>query len=432
MDRTPQAAQNDEEFPLGGNVAESIFRKAALDRLANPERLDTPLRLVGPTHWILLAGLAALVVAALVWAGATLAPVKVAGRGILIDRAGLSEIVASDSGQIAAVNVAAGDRVVEGQPIALLSYSELERDIADTRARLAQARARLARLEAFYAGQTRNEGSADTGRLAGIARTRVELDRRRLALEERVRRIAALVPRGFIGRDTLIAAEAEAAETRERIANLDNEAARLRVEVVGRTGRNRLTLLDEQNGIEQLERELARLQARAGDQTIIRAQSAGQVIEVKVGPGDVVAPGSALATIARSDRSGETIALTYVPAGEGRRIERGMRAELLPDTVEREVHGTIVGRVLRVSPLPATREGMRRILRNDQIVDQLLLGGPVTEVQIALDRDPATPTGFRWSTSRGPDGGVGIGTLTGARIVIDRRRVLDWLLPGSG
>ena len=413
-------------------MAESIFRKEALDRLANPERLDAPLRLVGAPHWILLAGFAVLVAAALVWAGATSAPVKVSGRGILIDRAGLSEIVAGDSGQIASVNIAAGDNVVAGQPIALLSSSELEREIADTRARLAQAQARQSRLFAYYADQARSEGSADSGRLTSIGRIRAELERRRLALEERVRAIETLVPRGFINRDTLIAAQAEAAATRERIGDLDNEAARLRVEGVGRSGRYRLELLDGQNGIESLQRDLARLQARAGDQTIVRAQSAGQVIEVKVGAGDVVAPGSALATIARSNRSGETIALTYVPAGEGRRIERGMRAELLPDTVEREVHGTIVGHVLRVSPLPATREGMRRILRNDQLVDQLLLGGPVTEVQIALDRDPATPTGYRWSTSRGPDGGVGLGTLTGARIVIDRRRVLDWLLPGSG
>ena len=131
------------------------LQEEALDRLANPERLDAPLRLVAAPHWVLLAGFAALVAAALVWAGATLAPVKVAGRGILIDRAGLSEIVASDAGQIAAVTVAAGDSVVRGQPIAVLSGSELEREIADTAARLTQARTRLARL-GTYADQTRS------------------------------------------------------------------------------------------------------------------------------------------------------------------------------------------------------------------------------------------------------------------------------------
>lgn len=412
-------------------MADSIYRKEALDRLASPERLNAPVRLVAAPHWILLGGFAVMLAAALVWASLTQAPIKVSGRGIMIDRAGLSEIVASDGGQIASINVAAGDRVVRGQVIAILARHELEREIADTRARLAQAEARFARLQGFYAGQTRQEGAADRDRLASIGRTRGELDRRRRALEERTRRIAALLPRGFVGRDTLIAAEAAAAETRERIANLDNEAARLRVEGVGRTGRYRLALLDEQTGIDQLERELARLEARAGEQTVVRAQSAGQVVEVKVGPGDVAAAGSALATVALSDRSGETVALLYVPAGEGRRIQPGMRAELVPDTVEREVFGSILGRVTSVSPLPATREGMRRILRNDQLVETLLAAGAVTQVQVALERDPTTPSGLRWSSSRGPDRAIGIGTLTGARIVVDRRRVINWLLPGA-
>lgn len=413
-------------------MASSIFRKEALDRLANPERLDVSLRLVGLSHWLLLGAFLAMVVGAVGWAAMTLAPVKVGGRGIIIDRSGLTEVIASDTGRVITLAVAPGDQVRAGQPVATLAQGELDREIADTRARLAQAQARLARLRVYYSDQTANEGSADGGRLASISRTRTELDRRRLVLEERARRIAALVPRGFVGRDTLIAAEAAAAETRERIGTLDNEAARLRVDGVGRTGRYRLALLDEQTAIEQLQRELARQEARARDQTVVRAQSAGQVIEVKVGAGDVVAPGSALVTIARSQGNAEPIALVYVPAGEGRRIQAGMTAELQPDTVERELFGSLAGRVVSVSPLPATREGMRRILRNDALVDQLLMGGAVTEVQVALERDPTTPTGFRWSSSRGPEAGVGIGTLTAARVVIDRRRVLGWLLPGSG
>ena len=138
------------------------------------------------------------------------------GRGILIDRAGLSEIVASDSGQIAAVNVAAGDRVVEGQPIALLSYSS-SNATSPTPAPAGPGAGQAGPARGLYAGQTRHEGR----RYRTARRHRphpTELDRRRLALEERVRRIAALVPRGFSAA-TRIAAEAEAAETRERIAS---------------------------------------------------------------------------------------------------------------------------------------------------------------------------------------------------------------------
>lgn len=412
-------------------MASALFRKEALDRLASPERLDTPVRLVGLPQWALLATLIALIAAAIGWAALTEAPARVSGRGILIDRAGLAEIVSSESGRVATINVSPGQYLAAGEPIATLARSELDREIAGTRARLAQAQTRLARLRSYYAGQSVSEGSADRDRLASLGRTRAELNQRRRALEERARRIATLVPRGFVGRDTLIAAEAAAAETRERIATLDNEAARLQVDTAGREGRYRLALLDEQTAIDQLQRELAQLEARASDQTVVRAQFSGQVVEVKVGPGDVLAPGSALVTIAQGGRGGETVALLYVPAGDGRRIEPGMAAEIVPDSVRREVHGAIRGRVLWVSPLPASREGMRRVLRNDQVVDALLAGGAVSEVQVRLERDPSTPTGLRWTSSRGPSGGVGVGTLSAGRVVTERRPVLAWLLPWS-
>lgn len=411
-------------------MASGLYRQQALDRIASPERLDSPIRLVGWPQWLLLGGFALFAAIALAWAALTQAPVKIAGRGMLIDRAGLSEVVASDGGQIVAVEVSAGARVRAGQAIAILSRSERDREIADTRARLAQAQARLARLGEFYAGQSRSEGSAEAGRLAGIAATRVELERRRRVLEERAQRIAALAARGSVGRDSLISAEAAAAETRERIAGLDNEAARLRAESLGRDGRARLAVLDERNAVEQLERELARLTARAGDQSVVRAPTDGRIVELKLGAGDVVAPGSAIATLARETGAGAIVALAYVPAGEGRRMQPGMKAELLPDTVERQTYGVITGRVLAVSPLPATREGMRRAVRNDRLVEELLADGPVSEVQIALDRDPASASGFRWTTSRGPRRGVGIGTLVGVRVAVEHKRLLAWLVPG--
>ena len=245
-----------------------------------------------------------------------------------------------------------------------------------------------------------------------------------------MRRIAALVPRGFVGRDTLIAAQAAAAERASGSATSATSSAA--------AGRGR-----------RPHRPLPAGAARRAD----RYRAAGARAGPAAGPGR--RPDHRPRPVGWTGDRGQGRPRRRRRAGQrarhhraqrpqrrdhrlalrtGRRgpaIQPGMRAELLPDTVEREVHGTIAGRVLSVSPLPATREGMRRILERPA-------RRPAAarrrrhRVQVALERDPRTPTGLRWSTSRGPDGGVGIGTLTGARIVIDRRRVLDWLLPGSG
>jgi HlyD family secretion protein len=108
-----------------------------------------------------------------------------------------------------------------------------------------------------------------------------------------------------------------------------------------------------------------------------------------------------------------------------------MRAEIVPTTVERAVHGHIPGRVVSVAPLPATPEGMRRVLQNDQLVQQLIAGGAPIEVRAALERDPAVPSGFRWSASKGPDAEISAGSIVEGEVVVDRTPVIGWLIPGT-
>jgi HlyD family secretion protein len=124
------------------------------------------------------------------------------------------------------------------------------------------------------------------------------------------------------------------------------------------------------------------------------------------------------------------VALLYVPAGQGKRIRPGMAAEISPSTAERAQYGYIRGRVISVAPLPATAAGMRRVLRNDQLVEQLRVGGAPIEVRVALVRDPTTRTGFAWSASKGPAGEVSVGTLAEGRVVVDHIPVIAWLMPG--
>ena len=104
----------------------------------------------------------------------------------------------------------------------------------------------------------------------------------------------------------------------------------------------------------------------------------------------------------------------------------------VPTTVERAVYGHIPGRVISVAPLPSTPEGMRRILRNDQLVQELVAGGAPIEVRIALDRSAGNASGFAWSASAGPRNRISAGSIVRGQVVVDRRPVIGWLLPGAG
>ena len=413
-------------------MAESIYRKAALDRMASPERLDAPLKLVGRPAWLLLGAFAVAILAALVWAILTHAPVKVGASGILINRTGLAEIVAGDEGRIEALLVAPGDVVAVGQPVATIARTELTRELQEARSRLLQAQARFARLQDFYGDQDTRKAGADTVRLATIDQTRRALQERTRFLTQKAERMTPLVERGFIQRDRLVEVQIELADARERISNLGESALRVRIDADERSGVAGLALLDEQRNVEEQQRLIQRLTARLSDEEVVRSRHSGRVTEVKVNAGDVIARGSAIATVAPEDDGTSLVALLYVPAADGKRIEPGMTAEIVPTTVERSVYGHIPGRVISVAPLPATPEGMRRVLQNDQLVQELVAGGAPIEVRIALERDPASDSGFAWSASRGPRNRISAGSIIRGQVVVNRTPVIAWLLPRTG
>lgn len=410
-------------------MGDSIFRQSALDRLSSPDRNDAPLKLVRAPAWLLLGALVAAIVAALIWAMMTHSPVKVAAPGVLIGQNGLSEIVSNEAGRIDRVLVTTGQQLRAGDPVAIVVRTDLERDLAEARAKLKAAQARYARLTSFYQDRGRRGEGADALRLATLRESRRALEDRARFLSEKLVQMRALTARGFIQPDRIVDVEADLAEARERIANQGEAAVRVRVDANTKTGEASLALFDEQRTIEEQGREIARLTAQLSEQRLIRAREAGQVTEIKVSGGDVIGAGSAVATLAPATGDAGLVALLYVPVAEGKRIQPGMRAEITPANVERAVYGHISGRVLSVAPLPATAEGVRRVLRNDALVTQLMAGGAPIEVRVALDRDRTTPSGYRWSASKGPRGGISAGSALKGQVVIDRKRLIALLFP---
>jgi len=412
-------------------MGKQIFRQAALDRLSSPEKLDEPVRLVGAPGWLIILTFTIAIATGVVWAATVKAPIKVTAQGILIDRAGLVEIVANKAGLLEMVNLAPGDTVEAGQIVARMSRTDLSRDLTSARAKLAGTEERFSRLKTFYAEQKRREDRSDTERRKSNARTRKLLANRLLLLDERVVSVTSLVKRKVVLRNRLIDAQVAASDARERIFILEGEILSLDLGAVERESTRRLALLDERLNVEGQKREIVRLTGQLKDQQVIRSSRAGLVAEVKVNSGDVVQPGTALATLAPAGANGDLVAVLYIPPGEGKRVEIGMATQILPSTVEREVYGYIVGEVSSVGALPATYEGMRRTLQNDQLVTQLSANGAPIEVRIRMRRDQSTLTGFAWSSSSGPAGGVNAGTLIKGRVIVDKVPIVDLVMPGA-
>ena len=126
----------------------------------------------------------------------------------------------------------------------------------------------------------------------------------------------------------------------------------------------------------------------------------------------------------------ELMAVLFVPASAGKRVQPGMTVRVSPGTVKREEYGSMIGKVVWTAEFPSTQRGMTRLLGNEVLVTRLLEEGPPLQVNVALQRDPATPTGYRWSSSTGPNVKISSGTLASGNIVIREERPISFLIPG--
>ncbi len=411
-------------------MSRQIFRQSALERLASPEQLDRPYRLVRLPAWIILGILVVAMSAAAAWAFVTQAPVKVESRGIVLQRGGLLEIVADAPGRIDQLLLEPGQMVSAEQVVARFQRSELERELGRERAELADARNRLAELEAFYAESAERERHAEEARLQTISETRSFVERRRELVERKLQAITKLVEQRVVVNDRLLEAELELTNARERLSGLDDEAKVIALRRLERESKHRLAIIDEKLKASQLEHRVARTQARLEQDRVAKSAHSGLVVEIKVNRGDVVAAGTPIATLMGAGETEEIFGLLYVAPVDGKRVQPGMTVEVTPSTVRRVEYGFIVGKVTSVSPIPATIEGMRSVLKNEQLVTQLSGTGAPFEVRVSFLKDTSTGSGLKWSSSRGPAGALHASTLLDAKIVVDRIPLINLVIPG--
>ncbi len=404
-----------------------IFRKVALERLSSPEQLDQLLQVTEPRGWLALSGLGALILASLSWGVFGSIPTEARGEGILLRRGGVSSLVATEAGQVEELLVGVGDVIARGQVVARIRQEELLRQIQDSREKLAGARAEYRDL-LRYAGEQKRLRERD------LAQQRANLEQSIRALEreaelarDRVGVEQQLLADGLITKQTLLASEQRLNEAQDRLATARLELNGLELKRLEAEQQVEQQLETRRTAIRDLELELRERQARLGETARVTAPRAGRVLELLVDRGDVVSPGTALLNLELV--SEELMAALFVPAETGKRVRPGMRVRVSPSTVKREEYGSMLGKVVWASDFPSTARGMTRLLGNEALVQRLMEQGPLIQVNIALERDAKTLTGYRWSSSTGPAVDISSGTLARGDVVVREERPIRLLLP---
>jgi HlyD family secretion protein len=404
-----------------------IFRKVALERLSSPEQLDQMVQVTDPRGWLALAGLGALLLAAVGWGIWGSIPTEAQGDGILLRQGGISDLVANASGQVQEVLVSVGDVIEKGQPVAKIQQFALLRQIADDRSKLTALQSQYGEA-ARAAGQQKGLRARDLAQQrANLERTIEALGKDLTLLHDRLEAQQGLLNDGLITKETFLATQQSLNTKRDALAQARLDLDGLDLKRIEADQALDQQLETRQTTIRDLELEIKELNAKLGENVNILSPYSGRVLEVLANHGDVVNPGTAILSV--EVLSEDLQAVLFVPASTGKTVQKGMAVRLSPSTVKREEYGSLLGRVTWVAEFPSSSRGMTRLLGNEALVTKLMAQGPPIQVNVALVRDPRTPTGYRWSSSRGPNLKISSGTLASGDVVVKEERPFRLLIP---
>lgn len=411
-------------------MARSIYRQAALDRLAAHDPLDRAAKTVRVRDFAAYLILVGLILGGVLWGMNATAPIKVRADGIVLQESGLLEIVANGEGRVKRLNLDIGTLVTEGDIVAEFEKPNTERELSRLKAELVDSRARLKTLRAFYIEADRREFQVESNRLAAIFATQTLVERREFLLGERLADLTQMEKKKIITRNKLIDAELEVANAKEKTANLKLEAKIIETKRVNRQSKQGLALLDEELKLNNLARKVTRMEGQLADESVARSLHSGRVVELKVNRGDVVTAGASLAVLVPEEQAIEPdFGVLYVSPVDGKRIKVGMDVELVPSSVRREQYGFVRGTVEFVSAVPSTQESMNRVLKNQQLVTRLSGAGAPFEVKVGFVKNSTNPSGLEWSSSTGPPSKLSSGTLFKGDVVVERVPLLALLAP---
>jgi HlyD family secretion protein len=408
--------------------AQRAFRAVALERAASPEQLDHLVGITRPLDWILGFVILLALGTAITWSVVGSIPTRTPAEGILVSSGGrVVDAVSAASGRLAAIEVAVGDRVSQGQTIARIAQTDIEqrhRNAVEVYREREREHANLkSKIELELASKAKNFAKLEEAFNQIVQAT----DQRIEYLTGDVRNLEGLLTKGFTTRRNVEDRRRELTDARQRREDAQNEVLKLRAQRTDLETQREREIQDSEFRLNEARRQVDQFAGELGRTTQVISPIEGRVLEIKVSPGSVLNVGTPVIAVEAEGTALE--ALIYIPSDRGKTVKPGMEVRIEPSTVKREEFGTMVGTVVTVSDFPITPQGMAAVLHNDSLVNRFSKEGAPYAARVQLQRDESTSTGYRWAVGSGPDLTLTSGTLTRAEITTREQRPLDLVVP---
>lgn len=407
-----------------------IFRKSSLERLSSPDQLDTMIQITSSKGWISLLTMGLLIGTALAWGYFGALPTKVTGLGLFIKSGGVFEIVAPSPGRIKDIYFRVGDVVEKGRLIARIEQTDLLEKLNNSRASLRDLNEKLSRMSSTGSQEILlNKESAEQN-IVSLKEEITNLENQITWLNQKEANQKELLKDGIITEQVLIDTQKNISSLTNQINKINNELIQIELQLFQVTTNKDVASADLAQQISAKKREIESLIKDLGKKSNVMSPYSGQIIELSAERGVFVNTASPLAKVELIGKNTKNLeAILYFPAIQGKKVKRGMKAQLAPSTIRQEEYGFMLGLVTSVSEFPVSNAAMMNVLHNEALVRSLSSGGAPIEVRADLIPDPRTPSGYKWSSGSGPNLQMGSGTMCFGNIVVEQQKPINMVIP---
>ncbi len=405
-----------------------LFRKAALDRLSEPEKIDRALSIVSARQWVALCALMAFVAALVAWSVWGSVSTYVSANGILLNTGGtVIDAVAVDTGTLTDIAFTVGESVDKGEVVATTVNPDLTERYRSALALVEESERALDNLKAAFEAedqlfknnvakqQARLEQLESIGREA-VHSARERLDSHRQLYDERV-----------VTRVTLERSQQAFDRALQELFETTHRLETLEARELTRLNDHRVQVGSADTRLQEARLRARELQTRLQSQQILAPVSGG-VIEIKAALGSVLVSGQPVLSI-KTGSNEEVEVLMYIPPADGKRVEPGMKVLVSPATTQPQTHGFVKGLVENVSEFPVSVSGMVTVLQNQELAQIFSQNGPPYASRVTLLPDPSTASGFAWTTTKGASEALISGTLASIDVKVTSQRPIAMAIP---
>lgn len=407
----------------------ALFREKSLQRLSDPEKLDEAMRIVAFKDWVLLGGFAVLVGGILLWSVYGSIPATVYGRGVILRPRTVVPFAAPSSGYFIAAKMRTGQVIKPGQVLGVIAQPEMQSKLQQMNLRLRQLL-----LQNRLADQLEN-------RQAGLDSSAVE--EKRHYLQQSLKdgqALAATLKKQFDSLEQLrkqqlvtdtVYSQAQEGYIRKLgdLSSLKTQLAELEGQKQALVQRSFQNRTGRQAEIQQLQSDINATERNLWSKSQIISQHRGRILTISTNLGTFVNEGQSLGTIQRLDVDSDMVTLAYFRSGDGKRIQRGMRVQVSPDSVERERYGSILAGVYSVAEYPVSAQEVSSLVGKEDLANALVKDNRNIQLVAELSLDRRTFSGFRWTTSSGPPLKISTATPCDVQVTLEDRSPLSFVIP---